>query len=77
MIESGEKKEEYRKMSDYWEKRLLPGNYKLIKFRNGYHSNAPTILVEYKGLFTGIGNPEWGAPEEPVFIIKLGEVVPF
>lgn len=46
-----------------------------IEFRNGYSANAPTMLVECKGITTGIGKPEWGAPEYSVFIIKLGEII--
>ncbi len=46
-----------------------------VEFRNGYATDAPTILIECKGIETGIGNAAWGAPEYEVFIIKLGEII--
>lgn len=87
MILSGEKKEEYREIKPYWAKRLLwtieesdderEGfeQYDAVEFRNGYSKDAPTMLVECKGISVGIGNPAWGAPEHPVFIIKLGKIL--
>lgn len=84
MIASGEKKEEYRELKPYWEKRLYHAlypavlqfrEYDAVEFRNGYAKNAPTMLVECLKIDGGIGNPAWGAPEHPVFIIKLGKVI--
>jgi hypothetical protein len=49
--------------------------YDIIEFRNGYSKDAPTMLVECKDIMTGVGRPEWGAPTEPVFILKLGAVL--
>lgn len=31
------------------------------------------MLFEIKSMHIGFGNPEWGAPDEEVFIIKFGE----
>ena len=76
MIASGVKKEEYREMKPYWNKRLLNNGYEAICFRNGYAKNAPRITVEFTGLLSGLGIIEWGAPEiEPVFILKLGNIL--
>lgn len=47
--------------------------YTHVRFHRGYTSN--TMLFEIKTMHIGKGNPEWGAPEEEVFIIKLGERV--
>ena len=33
------------------------------------------MTFELKDIDMGIGNPEWGAPDKPVFIIKLGQRV--
>lgn len=33
-------------------------SFDAIEFRNGYSANAPTMLVECKGITAGIGNPE-------------------
>lgn len=30
---------------------------------------------EIKSMHIGVGNPDWGAPKEEVFIIKLGELI--
>lgn len=107
MIESGEKKEEYRLLKPYWEKRLLdykgladyyekhkkelavkrllfphrplienpavafPRGYDAVRFSYGYTKRTMTFKCEE--ITIGYGKPEWGAPDEPVFIIKLGE----
>lgn len=43
-----------------------------IRFRRGY--TKTTMLFEIKSISIGIGNPQWGAPEDKeVFIIKLGK----
>lgn len=47
-----------------------------IRFRNGYSKDAPTILIECKGIKIGSAKPEWSDNwEGNVFIIKLGEVI--
>ena len=74
MILDGTKTEEYREIKDYWDKRLKK-NYSHIRFRNGYNKEAPEMIVEVKGFRKGVGNPEWGAPEEEVYILSLGEIV--
>jgi len=50
-------------------------HFDFIEFRNGYSKDAPTMTVECKGVTTGTGRPEWGAPSHPVFIIKLGDIL--
>ncbi len=54
-ILAGEKTMEYRDYKPFWEKRLMQSDgsfkpYDLIFFKNGYHKNAPTMLVEFKGI---------------------------
>ena len=44
-----------------------------IRFHLGYTST--TMLFKCEDIGIGKGNPAWGAPEEEVFIIKLGERV--
>lgn len=86
MIESGEKREEYRERSEYWKKRLI-GTYKThpkspvscdflkrfdaVSFSYGYTKRR--MLWECKGITVGRGRPEWGAPDYEVFILKLGK----
>lgn len=82
MIESGEKKEEYRDLSPYWCKRLIDGSpnenlsilfkhYDVVCFRYGYTRRTMSFKIE--SISAGKGKPEWGAPDTDVFIIKLGD----
>lgn len=102
MIESGEKPEEYRDITEYWIKRLAkcrghnnhdktgfwckkayclscvkrgegfhPEEYTHVRFRYGYTKR--TMLFKMDSISIGKGRPEWGAPENKVFILKLGE----
>ena len=86
MIESGVKTEEYRIQSDYWFKRLthfLDNDFDItkgdlgikpfafVKFSYGYTKRTMTFEIE--SITIGKGKPEWGAPTEDVFIIKLGK----
>ena len=48
-ILKGEKTTEYREVTPYWSKRLEGRHYDVIQFRNGYATDAPTMLVEYNG----------------------------
>lgn len=47
--------------------------YTHVRLHRGYTST--TMLREIKSMHIGFGNHAWGAPEEEVFIIKLGERV--
>ena len=48
-IAEGTKTIEYRDRTEYWKKRIEYREYDIIKFRNGYAKDAPTMLVEYLG----------------------------
>jgi len=77
MIESGEKREEYRECKDYWRKRLIdlytlrPKPYTHVRFRYGFTKR--TMLFKIDSITINVGNPDWGAPFYPVFIIKFHE----
>lgn len=45
-------------------------NFTHVRFSYGYTKR--TMTFEIKEIVIGKGNPEWGAPKEDVFIIKLG-----
>lgn len=75
MIASGVKLEEYREMKPYWHKRLLQNKYDAIHFRNGYSRGCPSMTIELKELLTGLGIVEWGAPNVPVYILRLGKIL--
>jgi len=68
-IVDGTKTIEYRDKTDYWKRRIEGRKYDIIKFRNGYAKDAPTMLVEYEGYDVGFN----GICEEQ-YIIKLGKV---
>jgi hypothetical protein len=44
--------------------------YTHVRFRYGY--TKKTMLFEIKEICIDYGKPEWGAPDEEVFVIKLG-----
>lgn len=45
--------------------------FEAVKFSYGYTKR--TMSFECKGITIGKGKTEWGAPDEDVFIIKLGK----
>ncbi len=82
MILSGEKTEEYREIKDYWKCRLMiwpSSNFKhfdTIKFTNGYARNAPSFMIECKGIKIGTAKPLWSDNwQGDVFIISLGKII--
>tara|TARA_R110001632_G_scaffold224916_2_gene357627 strand:- start:11 stop:397 length:387 start_codon:yes stop_codon:yes gene_type:complete len=86
MIAKGVKTEEYREIKDYWIKRLKDmslqepfhafKDFDKIIFKNGYSKDAPTMIVEFKGIKIDKGFNEWGAEKGRLyFVIKLGKVL--
>lgn len=84
MVASGEKKEEYRQLKQYWWQRLTNATsigggmrsdkvFDVVRFKNGYSKTAATIDVEWLGMEIGIGKREWGCTDK-CFIIKLGKL---
>jgi hypothetical protein len=85
MIASGEKKEEYRELKDYWHRRLVADmllfqipifkKFDIVRFTNGYGSNAPTVDLKFvKISIEKTGRPEWGF-QKRCFVIFLGEIL--
>ncbi len=76
-----------KKLAEYWisvwsteADRILcdeiePRKFDVAQASNGYSTNAPMFRKAYKTVEYGVGNPIWGAPREPVFILKLGKVL--
>ena len=89
MIDLGEKKEEYRDATPYWGKRLRRwsldfcevGAIPVVMFYFGYGRNRPKMAFLQDGfmpLFAIKGesfHPEWGEPDTPHYVIRLGERV--
>lgn len=88
MIESGNKKEEYREIKPYWSKRICGCVFttksmcekdkctyckKITHIRFRYGYTKRTMLFKLNNVDIGKGRSEWGAPSSEVFILKLGE----
>lgn len=73
MIESGEKPEEYRDITPYWDKRLNK-EFDAICFHRAYTNT--TQLFKLKQKIKGYGETKLGAPELiQVWILKLGDKI--
>lgn len=83
MILSGEKKEEYREIKPYWNKRFAAAlldfkhcGYNTITFSLGYKTDRPQMTVEWNGIFIREGKPEWGGePGTEFYVLELGEIL--
>lgn len=85
MIKSGEKKEEYRELSEYWESRIYNTPYPpmkvygFVEFSLGYPKKGDSerrMTFELKDITIGEGKPEWGAEKgKRYFVLKLGRRV--
>jgi len=64
-ILDGAKTVEYRDRTDYWERRLNNREYTHIRFRNGYLTVAPEMVVELKKI----------KKTKKQFELHLGEIV--
>ena len=63
MIASGEKKEEYREVTPYYDSRFkrYEGQQITVCFRNGYRADSPKIYCEVIPVLSKLGVLEWGA----------------
>lgn len=79
MILSGEKKEEYREIKPYWiyefKQNIQKDNEMLVMFVNGYDETISNNFLARVRLTRGVGRPEWGAPSNEVFILKILEII--
>ena len=87
MILSGEKKEEYRDMKPFYDKRIenilqkkygeisQPSVEMDIKFKNGYGKEAPSFISHCKVFKRLGGNINWGAtPNKWYYVFEILEV---
>lgn len=85
MILSGEKKEEYRQIKPFWDKRFIKSScngdvvfqkFTHVVFTNGYDSDSPQFKIECKTPRYGHGQYAWGAyPSDIYFVIDLGNIL--
>lgn len=74
LIEQGIKGEEYRDITDYWEKRLMNKEYDIVTFYLGYSKNRPQMSFFIDLITKGYGEEEWGAEvDKCYYIIVLGK----
>lgn len=80
LICSGEKKEEYREIKNYWHARLFKDGYvrefSTIEFRNGYGAAVPSAVFEFEGVDLKKPNPKWCPKEflnKTFYAIKIGQ----
>jgi len=77
MIASGEKREEYRNDTQYYEHRFdkyigLPVQ---VKFRNGYRADSPSFVRTVIPRYGNGGHPEWGAePGKDYIVLAIQKV---
>jgi hypothetical protein len=80
MIVSGEKKEEYREIKPYYDKRLgnfakSAGKVTTIILRNGYSYEAPSVKCKCT-VEIGEGKKEWGADKgKEYYILTILEII--
>lgn len=89
MIESGEKREEYRDIKPYWWKRILTSPYEenpntggydfkhmYVRFRLGYKKDAEEMIFKSGHVRIGKANPKWaeGSMERMIIIPLLERI---
>ena len=82
LIKSGEKKEEYRDLTEYWKKRFgfkagYYKNHKYVEFRNGYGKNVPKFKIELKNIQIQYPQKKWideTIKFDNCFVLQLGDI---
>lgn len=89
LIESGEKREEYRDYKPYWKRRMVNwtshqreswdsidnNKWLVIGFSHGYKKPDMFFLLHRHEVREGAVHPEWGEQRAPHFVLVLGERV--
>lgn len=77
MIKSGEKKEDYREIKPYYDKRLkrefnicseFEGISHVVMLRNGYSKSSPTLKCSVR-IIKDYGKEEWGAEKSKLYYV--------
>lgn len=78
MIRSGEKLEEYRANTPYYDARFARhlGKPVKVRFRNGYRADSPTMEVVIRPMFRKGAKPEWGGdPDKFCWVLEILNVI--
>lgn len=81
MIDSGEKLEEYRDISDFWCVRIfkepftnnMEHKHDKVRFSLGYAKNRKQMIFEIDRVSIGSANPKWVDNNGAFYIIHLGK----
>jgi hypothetical protein len=77
MILSGEKLEEYRDITPFFDSRLNK-KYASVIFQNGYNKTSPRVELEFLGVEKKNANPSWSAGYGGFcYVIKLGKIIKY
>lgn len=83
MIAENIKKEDYREIKPYWTKILTINGVDFVDYHTvilHVYGRVQPVFADVVGIRIGKGKPEWGAPKEDVYIIKIddaGKDLPF
>lgn len=74
-IKSGEKRKEYREITNYWNGRLIrpEGFYQSVRFQRGYKKNPETMEFEIKQIYRSEEENDLGLKK--VWVIELGREI--
>lgn len=76
MVQSGEKREEYRDLTPFWKKRIIDAKFDTVTFSNGYSTTRPQIVFAVRYISIGRGREEWGADlSTDQIILHLGRMI--
>lgn len=77
MIKSGEKKEEYRELTDFWKTRLEGKEFDTLEFVHGYPKKedmSKRLFFKNPKIRVGEGKPEWGAESGKQYYIITWDI---
>lgn len=76
-IAAGTKTQEFRRMTPYWEKRLIGRHYDRVVIWDAYKPRSPETVIEFpwRGFTSGVTTHEhFGPKPAAVFAIRLEQI---
>lgn len=72
----GLKREEYRIVKPFFEKKIVGKHYDTITFQNGYSKKSPRLTAQYLGFnIVEMQHEFFGSEKVKVFEIKIGKIL--
>lgn len=82
MIQSGEKKEEYREVKRHWINQLASDNgfdfkkFDTVTFSNGFAKDRDQFVIDLLEIRYDKGRENWGAESGVIyFVLSLGDII--